>query len=219
MLTFVVAGGGFSGTEVAAALNDFVREAVATTARSRPRTCASCSCTAAPACSSASSRRGWRHTPRRRSPSRASSCCSASAWSRPARAARCSPTARRISTRTLISTVPSSPNPIVEQLGLPSAQRAPRVRRDAGGQGLRGRVGGRGLRADSDARRRAVPAHRAARHSPGEGARGEHPRRPRGRAAALVRVQRPRQARRARPPPGRRRAARRRAPWRACRRG
>ena len=40
MLTFVVAGGGFSGTEVAAALNDFVRKAVATTARSRPRTSA-----------------------------------------------------------------------------------------------------------------------------------------------------------------------------------
>ena len=55
MLTFVVAGGGFSGTEVAAALNDFVRAARrATTARSRRRRSGSCWCTAAAACSSAS---------------------------------------------------------------------------------------------------------------------------------------------------------------------
>ena len=57
--------------------------------------------------------------------------------------------------------------------------------------------------------RRAVSAHRAARDSPGEGARREHRRGSLRRAAALVRVHRPRQARRARPPPRGRRAARR----------
>ena len=141
----------------------------------------------------------------------------------------------RIPTRTLISTVPSSPNPIVEQLGLrylgddrserhgcgrdePFAaverlgdhhlfgsdpddrvgrgllhdvdlhhdvrlghrrrtmrgQGRPRMRRDNSSERVGSRVGGRGLWAGTDARWRAEPPNRAARHPPGEAARGEH---------------------------------------------
>ncbi|MGO8905768.1 MAG: FAD-dependent oxidoreductase [Solirubrobacteraceae bacterium] len=120
MLTFVVAGGGFSGTEVAAALNGFVRRAV----------------------------RDYRSIPpgevrvvlvhsgatvleRELTPSLAAYATAALAeqgieLALGQRLVAASPQSavlsdgRRISTRTLISTVPSSPNPVVEQLDLPT---------------------------------------------------------------------------------------------------
>ena len=93
MLTFVVAGGGFSGTEVAAALNDFVRRAVGDY-RSIPREDVRIVLVhSGSACSSASSPRGWPPMRRRRFPSRASRSCSASVSSQPARTARCCQTA------------------------------------------------------------------------------------------------------------------------------
>ena len=64
---------------------------------------------------------------------------------------------------------------------------------------------------------RPVPADRAARDPPGEAARREHRRRQSGRSAAPLRLHRPRQARRARPPPRGRPAPGRRAPRRDAR--
>jgi NADH dehydrogenase len=120
MLTFVVAGGGFSGTEVAAALNDFVRRA----ARDFP-----------------SIRQdevriilvhsGTRVLDRELTP-RLSTYATAALFEQRLelvlgeRLVAASPRSavlsggRRVPTRTLISTVPSSPNPVVEQLGLPT---------------------------------------------------------------------------------------------------
>jgi NADH dehydrogenase len=122
MLTFVVAGGGFSGTEVAAALNDFVREATRhyrSIAREEVRIVLVHS--------------GKNVLDRELTPRLAR--CSTKALADQGielmlgeRLVAASPhsavlsNGQRIATRTLISTVPSSPNPIVEQLGLASVR-------------------------------------------------------------------------------------------------
>jgi NADH dehydrogenase len=122
MLTFVVAGGGFSGTEVAAALNDFVRSA-ARDYRSIPRE---------------DVRIVLVHSGERvleRELTRRLATYATTALAEQGielllgeRLVAASPQSavlsdgRRIATRTLISTVPSSPNPIVEQLGLPTSR-------------------------------------------------------------------------------------------------
>ena len=119
MLTFVVAGGGFSGTEVAAALNDFVRRAVRDY----------------PSIPQGEVRIVLVHSGRRLlegelTPQLASYATTALAANGielmlGERLAAATPGSAvlsdgwRIRTRTLISTVPSSPNPIVEGLGLP----------------------------------------------------------------------------------------------------
>jgi NADH:ubiquinone reductase (H+-translocating) len=121
MLTFVVAGGGFSGTEVAAALNDFVRRA-ARDYRSIPQGDVRIILV----------HRGTSVLERELTPRLASYATTAlaeqgielmlgeSLVAASPRSAALSG-GRRIPTRTVISTVPSSPNPVVEQLGLPSA--------------------------------------------------------------------------------------------------
>jgi len=119
MLTFVVAGGGFSGTELAAALNGFVRRAVRyypAIPRNEIRVVLVHS--------------GRRLLERELTPRLAAYATTALAgqgielWLGERLAAATPGSAvlasgQRISTRTLISTVPSSPNPIVERLGLP----------------------------------------------------------------------------------------------------
>jgi NADH dehydrogenase len=119
MLTFVVAGGGFSGTELAAALNGFVRRAVRyypSIPRNEIRVVLVHS--------------GRRLLERELTPRLAAYATTALAgqgielWLGERLAAATPGSAvlasgQRISTRTLISTVPSSPNPIVERLGLP----------------------------------------------------------------------------------------------------
>ena len=121
MLTFVVAGGGFSGTEVAAALNDFVRRAVRDY-RSIPQNDVRIILVHS----------GTRVLERELTPRLATYATTALAEQGievmlGERLVAASPRsavlsgARRIPTRTLISTVPSSPNPVVEQLGLPTA--------------------------------------------------------------------------------------------------
>jgi NADH:ubiquinone reductase (H+-translocating) len=119
MLTFVVAGGGFSGTEVAAALNDFVRRAVLhyrSIAHAEVRIMLVHSATSA--------------LERELTPRLASYATNALAEQGielllGQRLVAASPQSavlsdgQRISTRTLISTVPSSPNPVIERLGLP----------------------------------------------------------------------------------------------------
>ncbi len=119
MLTFVVAGGGFSGTEVAAALNDFVRRAVGHY-RSIPREDVRVILV-----------HGGMSVLERELTPRLARYATATLTEHGIelmlgeRLVAASPHSavlsdgRRISTRTLISTVPSSPNPIVEQLGLP----------------------------------------------------------------------------------------------------
>jgi NADH:ubiquinone reductase (H+-translocating) len=121
MLTFVVAGGGFSGTEVAAALNDFVRGA-AGAYRSIPRE----------EIRIVLVHSGERVLERELTAHLAGYATRALAEQGielllGERLAAASPLGavlaggRRIPTRTLISTVPSSPNPILEQLvGLPT---------------------------------------------------------------------------------------------------
>jgi len=122
MLTFVVAGGGFSGTEVAAALNDFVRKAVRDY-RSIPREEVRIVLVHS----------GTRVLERELTPRLSSYATRALAEQGielllGERLVAASPHSavlsdgRRIATRTLISTVPSSPNPVVEQLGLASAR-------------------------------------------------------------------------------------------------
>ena len=119
MLTFVVAGGGFSGTEVAAALNDFVRNAVGHY-RSIPRAEVRIILVHS----------GQRLLERELTPRLAGYATTALAAQGielllGERLVAASPQSavlsdgRRISTRTLISTVPSSPNPVVEALGMP----------------------------------------------------------------------------------------------------
>lgn len=122
MLTFVVAGGGFSGTEVAAALNDFVRRAVRDY-RSIP-----------PEDVRIILVHSGEHVLERELTGRLAAYATASLAEQGIelmlgeRLVAASPQSavlsngRRISTRTLISTVPSSPNPIVEKLGLPSSR-------------------------------------------------------------------------------------------------
>ena len=122
MLTFVVAGGGFSGTEVAAALNDFVRRAVRDY-RSIPQDDVRIILVHS----------GSSVLERELRPRLATYATTALAEQGielflGERLVAASPRSavlsggRRISTRTLISTVPSSPNPVVQQLGLPTAR-------------------------------------------------------------------------------------------------
>jgi NADH:quinone reductase (non-electrogenic) len=122
MLTFVVAGGGFSGTEVAAALNDFVRGAV----RDYPTIPAG------------EVRIVLVHAGRRLlegelTPRLAEYATTALAAQGielmlGERLAAATPSSAvlsdgwRVRTRTLISTVPSSPNPVVENLGVALAR-------------------------------------------------------------------------------------------------
>lgn len=120
MLTFVVAGGGFSGTEVAAALNDFVRRA-AHDYRSIPPDDVRIVLVHS----------GARVLERELTPKLSAYATRALrdqgielllgerlAAATPGNAVLAD--GRRIATRTLISTVPSSPNPVVEGLGLPT---------------------------------------------------------------------------------------------------
>ena len=123
MLTFVVAGGGFSGTEVAAALNDFVRGA-AGAYRSIPREEVRIVLVHS----------GQRVLERELTAHLAGYATKALAERGielllGERLVAASPLAavlsdgRRIATHTLISTVPSSPNPVLEQLaGLPTVR-------------------------------------------------------------------------------------------------
>ena len=120
MLTFVVAGGGFSGTEVAAALNDFVRRA-ARDYRSIPPGDVRIVLVHS----------GERVLERELTPRLAGYATRALREQGielllRERLVAATPGSgvlaggRRIRTRTLISTVPSSPNPVVERLGLPT---------------------------------------------------------------------------------------------------
>jgi len=119
MLTFVVAGGGFSGTEAAAALNDFLRGALAhyrSLAREELRVVLVHS---------------GKHVLERELTPRLARYATKVLSEQGIelmlgqRLVAASPhgavlsDGQKIATRTLISTVPSSPNPIVEQLGLP----------------------------------------------------------------------------------------------------
>lgn len=118
MLTFVVAGGGFSGTEVAAALNDFVRGAVRDY-RSIPREDIRIILV-----HSGESVLERELTPRLARYATRTLAEQGIELLLGKRLVAASPQSavladgRRISTRTLISTVPSSPNPVIEQLGL-----------------------------------------------------------------------------------------------------
>jgi NADH dehydrogenase len=120
MLTFVVAGGGFSGTEVAAALNDFVREAVAHYRSIPPED------VRIVLVHSGTSVLERELTPRLARYATATLAEQGIELLLGERLVAASPRSAvlsdgtRIPTRTLISTVPSSPNPIVEQLGLPT---------------------------------------------------------------------------------------------------
>jgi NADH:ubiquinone reductase (H+-translocating) len=122
MLTFVVAGGGFSGTEVAAALNDFVRRAVVGY-RSIPHEDVRIILV-----HNGSSVLERELTPRLASYATKALADQGIELMLGERLVAASPQSavlsdgRRISTRTLISTVPSSPNPIVERLGLPTTR-------------------------------------------------------------------------------------------------
>ena len=122
MLTFVVAGGGFSGTEVAAALNDFVRRAVRDY-RSIPHEDVRIILV-----------HSGTHVLERELTPRLASYATTTLAKKGIelllgqRLVAASPQSavlsdgRRISTRTLISTVPSSPNPVIERLGLPTVR-------------------------------------------------------------------------------------------------
>jgi NADH:ubiquinone reductase (H+-translocating) len=122
MLTFVVAGGGFSGTEVAAALNDFVRAAVGHY-RSIPREDVRIILV-----HSGTSVLERELTPRLARYATATLAEQGIELLLSQRLVAASPqsavlsSGERISTRTLISTVPSSPNPLVEQLCLPMSR-------------------------------------------------------------------------------------------------
>jgi NADH:quinone reductase (non-electrogenic) len=122
MLTFVVAGGGFSGAEVAAALNDFVRRVVRDYGSIRQDDVRIILVHS-----------GQSVLERELTPRLATYATTALAEQGievmlGTRLVAASPRSavlsdgRRIPTRTLISTVPSSPNPVVEQLGLPTAR-------------------------------------------------------------------------------------------------
>lgn len=122
MLTFVVAGGGFSGTEVAAALNDCVRRTVGdyrSLRREEIRVVLVHS---------------GRQVLERELTPRLAGYATKTLREQGIelvlgqRLVAASPHSavlgdgRRISTRTLISTVPSSPNPVVQRLGLPTVK-------------------------------------------------------------------------------------------------
>ncbi len=122
MLTFVVAGGGFSGTEVAAALNGFLRRAV--------RDYWSIPGGDVRVVLVHSGERVLERELTRRLADYATAALAEQGIELilGERLVAASPQSavlsdgRRISTRTLISTVPSSPNPVIEQLGLPTAR-------------------------------------------------------------------------------------------------
>jgi NADH dehydrogenase len=122
MLTFVVAGGGFSGTEVAAALNDFVREAASHYRAIAPEE------VRVILVHSGKNALERELTPRLARYATATLAEQGIELMLGERLVAASPysavlsNGERIATRTLISTVPSSPNPIVEQLGLPSVK-------------------------------------------------------------------------------------------------
>jgi NADH dehydrogenase len=122
MLTFVVAGGGFSGTEMAAALNDFVRDA-ARHYRSIPREEARIVLV-----HSGKNVLDRELTPRLARYSTKALADQGIELLLGERLVAASPHSavlsdgQRIATYTLISTVPSSPNPIVEQLNLASVR-------------------------------------------------------------------------------------------------
>jgi NADH:ubiquinone reductase (H+-translocating) len=122
MLTFVVAGGGFSGTETAAALNDFVHKA-ARHYRSIPRRDVRIVLV-----HSGKNVLERELTPRLARYATRTLAEQGIELLLGERLVAASPhgavlsSGERISTRTLISTVPSSPNPIAEPLGLPTAQ-------------------------------------------------------------------------------------------------
>jgi NADH dehydrogenase len=122
MLTFVVAGGGFSGTEVAAALNDFVREAASHYRAIAPEE------VRVILVHSGKNALERELTPRLARYATATLAAQGIELMLGERLVAASPysavlsNGERIATRTLISTVPSSPNPIVEQLGLPTVK-------------------------------------------------------------------------------------------------
>jgi NADH dehydrogenase len=122
MLTFVVAGGGFSGTEVAAALNDFVRRAVGDYRSISPED------VRVILVHSGASVLERELTPRLAVYATRTLAAKGIELLLSERLVAASPHSavlsdgRRISTRTLISTVPSSPNPVVEHLGLPTVR-------------------------------------------------------------------------------------------------
>jgi NADH:ubiquinone reductase (H+-translocating) len=122
MLTFVVAGGGFSGTEVAAALNDFVRRAVRDY-RSIPHEDVRIILV-----HSGTNVLERELTPRLASYATTTLAKKGIELLLGQRLVAASPQSavlsdgRRISTRTLISTVPSSPNAVIERLGLPTVR-------------------------------------------------------------------------------------------------
>jgi NADH dehydrogenase len=118
MLTFVIAGGGFSGTEVAAALNDFVRRAVGQY-RSIPARDVRVVLV-----HSGKQVLERELTPRLAKYATAQLVAQGIELVLGERLVAASPqtavlsNGARIATHTLISTVPSSPNPIIERLGL-----------------------------------------------------------------------------------------------------
>jgi NADH:ubiquinone reductase (H+-translocating) len=119
MLTFVIAGGGFSGTEAAAALNDFVRKAIGHYRSIAP---GDVRIVLVHSGQNVLERELTAHLARYATATLAEQGVELVLGERlvaasPQSAVLSSGT--RIPTRTLISTVPSSPNPIVEQLGLP----------------------------------------------------------------------------------------------------
>ncbi len=122
MLTFVVAGGGFSGTEVAAALNDFVRRAVRDYRSIPPE---EVRIILVHSGSSVLERELTAHLASYATRVLGEQGIELLLGERLVAASPHSAVlsdGRRISTRTLISTVPSSPNPVVEQLGLPTVR-------------------------------------------------------------------------------------------------
>jgi NADH dehydrogenase len=119
MLTFVVAGGGFSGTEVAAAINDFVRRAVVHY-RAIPQ--GELRVVLVHSGASVLERELTQRLARYATKTLAAQGIELLLGQRlvaasPQHAVLAD--GMRIATRTLISTVPSSPNPLVEQLGVP----------------------------------------------------------------------------------------------------
>jgi NADH:ubiquinone reductase (H+-translocating) len=119
MLTFVVAGGGFSGTEVAAALNDFVRRAVVHYRSIPPQ---EVRVVLVHSGASVLERELTLRLAKYATRTLAEQGIELLLGQRLVAASPQSAVladGTRIATRTLISTVPSSPNPVVEQLGLP----------------------------------------------------------------------------------------------------
>ncbi len=122
MLTFVVAGGGFSGTEVAAALNDCVRRAVGDYRSLQPEEIRVVLVHSGKQVLERELTPGLARYATRTLSEQGIELVLGE------RLVAASPhgavlgDGRRIATRTLISTVPSSPNPIVERMGLPTVR-------------------------------------------------------------------------------------------------